>query len=144
MKPWFFVTFNITISHIFSENFIEVPLVAQKIRRFSPSILTIFTIFIDFSDILTFPCYKETNEASILKMMSPIIRLLNNCIKLYWYSISSSWNGKGGQINAHPPAPSRKNYKLLSKNPALLGLTRPCLQALSMLDLLVNNQIWFM
>ena len=83
MKPWFFVTFNITISHIFSENFIEVPQVAQKIRRFSPSILTIFTIFIDFSDILTFPCYKETNEASILKMMSPFIRLLNNCIKLY-------------------------------------------------------------
>ena len=31
MKPWFFVTFNIIISHIFSENFIEIPQVVQKI-----------------------------------------------------------------------------------------------------------------
>ena len=25
LKPWFFVTFNIIISHIFPENFIEIP-----------------------------------------------------------------------------------------------------------------------
>ena len=31
MKPWFFVTFNIIISHIFPENFIEIPQVVQKI-----------------------------------------------------------------------------------------------------------------
>ena len=30
VKPWCFVTFNI-ISHIFSENFIEIPQVVQKI-----------------------------------------------------------------------------------------------------------------
>ena len=38
MKPWFFVTFNISISHIFSKNFIQIPQVVQKIWRFSPSI----------------------------------------------------------------------------------------------------------
>ena len=31
MKPWFFVTFNIIISHIFPENFIEIPQVVKKI-----------------------------------------------------------------------------------------------------------------
>ena len=30
IKPWFFVTFNIIISHIFPENFIEIPQVVQK------------------------------------------------------------------------------------------------------------------
>ena len=31
VKPWFFVTFNIIISHIFLENFIEIPVFVQKI-----------------------------------------------------------------------------------------------------------------
>ena len=31
MKPWFFVTFNITLRHIFPENFIKFPQVVQKI-----------------------------------------------------------------------------------------------------------------
>ena len=31
VKPCFFVTFNIIISHIFLENFIEIPQVVQKI-----------------------------------------------------------------------------------------------------------------
>ena len=39
MKPWFFVAFNITISHIFPENFTEIPQVIQKIWRTSLSIL---------------------------------------------------------------------------------------------------------
>ena len=30
IKPWLFVTFNIIISHIFPENFIEIPQVVQK------------------------------------------------------------------------------------------------------------------
>ena len=59
--PWFFVTCNIIISHIFPENFIEVSEVVQKIRIFSPSILT---VLIDFLDFLTFPCYKETNDVA--------------------------------------------------------------------------------
>ena len=31
VKPWFFVTFNIILKHIFFENFIEFPQVVQKI-----------------------------------------------------------------------------------------------------------------
>ena len=50
VKSWFFVTYNIIISHIFAENFIEMPQVVQKIWRFSPSILTIFIVFFRFFD----------------------------------------------------------------------------------------------
>ena len=42
-------------------------------------------------------------------------RMFNNCIKLYWHYISSSWNLKGGQIDT-----PQKNMP--SKIPALLGL----------------------
>ena len=31
VKPWFFVTFNIIISYIFPENFIETPQVVQNL-----------------------------------------------------------------------------------------------------------------
>ena len=31
VKPWFFVTFNTILRHIFPENFIEFPQVVQKI-----------------------------------------------------------------------------------------------------------------
>ena len=31
VKPWFFVTFNIFISHIFPENYIEIPQSIQKL-----------------------------------------------------------------------------------------------------------------
>ena len=105
VKAWIFVTFNIFISQIFRENFIEILQVVQKIWRFSPSILhyvesvqirsffwsvfspnagkygpektpyldtfhTVLTIFINFSDFLTFPYYKKTNDVNILQMMS--------------------------------------------------------------------------
>ena len=110
VKPWLFVTFNIIISHIFFKNFNEIPQVVQKIWRFSPSILT---IFINFSDFLTFPCYKETNGVSIKQMMSSffyfqptIVRLFNNYKKLYWYEIRSFRNMKS-QID---PCLPRRNY----------------------------------
>ena len=32
VKPWFFVTFNITISHIFPENVIDIPQVIQRLE----------------------------------------------------------------------------------------------------------------
>ena len=44
VKPWFFVTFNIIIGHIFPENFFEILQVFQKIWRISPSVLSIFII----------------------------------------------------------------------------------------------------
>ena len=48
MKPWFFVTFNVILKHIFPENFTEFPQHAQKIWRISLSILTIFIKFPQF------------------------------------------------------------------------------------------------
>ena len=54
--------FNIIISQIFPENFIEISKVAKEIWRFSASILTIFINFLDF---LTFSCYKETNDIDV-------------------------------------------------------------------------------
>ena len=45
VEPWFFVTFNIILKHIFPENFIEFPQVAL--------------------DFLTLPCHKETNGVSL-------------------------------------------------------------------------------
>ena len=45
-----FVIFNIIISHIFAENFIEIHQVVQKIQRFSPSILSIFIDVLKFFD----------------------------------------------------------------------------------------------
>ena len=49
VKPWFFVTFNIIISHIFQEIFIETPQVVQKLQGISLSILAIFMDFFDIS-----------------------------------------------------------------------------------------------
>ena len=48
IKPRFFVTYNIIISHIFHENFIEIPQVIHKIQRFYPSILIISISFLNF------------------------------------------------------------------------------------------------
>ena len=45
VKPWFFVTFNVIISHIFPENVIGMSQVVQKILRNSLSILAIFINF---------------------------------------------------------------------------------------------------
>ena len=69
MKHWFFVAFNIIISHIFPENFIEISHVAQMIWRISLSLLAIFN-FHQFSDFLTFSCLEETNDDSLQQMMS--------------------------------------------------------------------------
>ena len=65
VKPWFFVTFNIILKHIFPENFIEFSQVFQKIWGNSLSILDIFINFSQFSDFLTLPCYKETNDFNL-------------------------------------------------------------------------------
>ena len=87
-RPGFLWFFNIIISHIFTVKGIEILQTVQKIWRFSPSTLTIFINFLDF---LTFPCYKETNDATCNKYQhffyfQPILsRLFNSCIKLYWY-----------------------------------------------------------
>ena len=93
MKPWLLLTFNIIVGHIFPENFIIIPEIVQKIWNFSSSILTFFISFLDF---LSFPCCKETNDISIFYFQPTLNRwLFNNCIKLYWDQIISSWTMKG-------------------------------------------------
>ena len=48
VKPWFFVTFNIIIGHIFPENLFKIPDVVQKIWTIYLSILAIFIDFLEF------------------------------------------------------------------------------------------------
>ena len=55
VKPRILVVYNIIITYIFPENFIEITQIVQKIWIFSSSILTIFNNFLDF---LTYPCYE--------------------------------------------------------------------------------------
>ena len=50
LKPWFFMTFVIIISHIFPENVIKIPEVVEKIWRSCLSILAIFINFHQFSE----------------------------------------------------------------------------------------------
>ena len=98
-------SFNIFISHIFHENFIEIPQLVQKIW------------------------WHQHMASAIIYLQPTLNKLINNCIKIYWYHISSSWNllllllpgaagGTGGedQIDSHP------QKKLPSKSPVLLGL----------------------
>ena len=75
-----------------------------------------YSIFLNFLDFLTLTCYKETNDVSLEQMMSAffhfqhtLYRLFNNCIKLYWYQISSSWNMKGR--SNWPPLPGKTTLK---------------------------------
>ena len=49
VKPWFFVTFNIIISHFFLENFIEIPEVVQKIFSININYIHQFWEFFDIS-----------------------------------------------------------------------------------------------
>ena len=86
-------SFNIFISHIFHENFIEIPQLVQKIW------------------------WHQHMASAIIYLQPTLNKLINNCIKIYWYHISSSWNllllllpgaaggtgGGGGGSNWHPP-----------------------------------------
>ena len=89
VKPCFFCDFYYFSSLTFPENFIEISHIVQKIWRF---FTLIFTIFINFSDFLTFPCYRKTNYVNTKQMT------FNNCIKFYLKMI----------FNLTPP-PLKKN-----------------------------------
>ena len=79
-------SFNIFISHIFHENFTEIPQLVQKIW------------------------WRQHMASAIIYLQPTLNKLINNCVKLSWYHISSSWNllllgaggGRGGQIDPHP------------------------------------------
>ena len=55
-EPYFFVTFNIIIPHIFPESMKVLSVNISYSHR--------------FSDFLTFPYYKETNDLSLWQIMS--------------------------------------------------------------------------
>ena len=62
----------------------------KSFRRYQDFLLRCFSSFVSFTNISTFPCYKETDEASIQQIASaffyiqPILRkLFNNYIELY-------------------------------------------------------------
>ena len=87
VKLCFLRTFNIIISYIFPEYFIEIHQDSQKIWIFISSILTIFINFLDF---LGFTCYKNTNDVIICDTILAVFwhgvilnKFLKNCIKLY-------------------------------------------------------------
>ena len=118
VKPCFFVTFDIILKHIFPENFIEFPLVVQKIWRSSLSILAIFINFSQFFGFFDIALLQRnywrhpiTDDVSIFSV-STLSRLSNNCIKLYWYQMSSSWNMKGGSNWSSPTFfPGKTTFK---------------------------------
>ena len=98
VKTWCLATFNISLSHIFPENFIKIPQVVQTVWRFTLSSNNYFNRFFDF---LTFPCSKETKDVTYNRwcrhffyFQTTINRLFNNCLKLCWHCVSSPWNMK--------------------------------------------------
>ena len=67
VKPWFLVTFNIIVSDIFPENFIETYHVVKNILKFLSSVLAIFANFLIF---FTFTCCRKLYDISIQQMVS--------------------------------------------------------------------------
>ena len=59
---FFFVTFNVIISHVFPENFIEIYRVVLIILWFSSSILTIFIWHFLFANKLITSAYNTKHE----------------------------------------------------------------------------------
>ena len=62
LKPWFFATFNVITSHTFTENFIKISKVVQKLWRISLSILAIFIDFHRFFWIYWFIDFLRTKK----------------------------------------------------------------------------------
>ena len=118
------MTYNIVISHIFSENFIDIPQIVQKIWRFFSFNINYFRQLFGIFDIslLQINLWRQqiTGDVRFFYFQPTLNRLFNSCIKLYWHKISFSWNMKGMGQTDHPHLLHQK--KLLSKSPALLGL----------------------
>ena len=64
VKPWFFVTFNITISHILGKLHLNSSSRSEDMKNFSFNISYFYRFSSSFW-ILTFPCYKETSDVSL-------------------------------------------------------------------------------
>ena len=102
---WFFVNFNISISHIFSENFIEIADVVHKIWRFSPLGLTIFINFSIFwhslitKKLMTSACSKWCQHFFAFNLLLILDELF----------FSGDIKGGNKQTDLLPPT-SRKTY----------------------------------
>ena len=67
VKLCFLVTFNMIINYVFSENFIEIHQVSQKIRIFTSSVLTIFVNFWGYFSLLL-----KNTDVSIYEIISAV------------------------------------------------------------------------
>ena len=90
VEAWLFVTFNIIITDIFPENFIDIPQVVQNIWRLYLPILAIFVNlhwFFGFFDIFLSQrnWWRQliTDDVGIFHFQNTLNKLLNNCTKLY-------------------------------------------------------------
>ena len=104
LRPCFFLW-----TTYFIENFIEIPLVIQKI--FSVNISYFNWFFGFFWDFLVGKKLMTSAYNRWCQHFQPTINLLwidyfNNCVNLFWYWISCSWNLK---VGTHWSL-SRKNY----------------------------------
>ena len=79
--------------------------------KFSSSIITSFINFFNFWFFWHFFVVNKLMTAynrwcqHFFYFQATLNRLLSNCIKSYWYLITSSWNMKGGT----PPQKKKKN-----------------------------------
>ena len=113
------MTFTITISDVFLENFIKIFHVAQKTSRFSLSILAVFTNF------LIFTCCKKLTTSAYTRWCEQLVDF--NLLKIDCLTAISSYNSAGLVfleiwmggvcIKLNPQT------KIFSKSPALLRLT---------------------
>lgn len=89
---------------VFSTDFIELPQVFWNFWRFSSSILAISLVA---NKLMTLAYNRRCDHFFYLQ--HTVNRSFNNCVKLYWHWINSSWNikrrrvrGMGDQIAPNP------------------------------------------
>ena len=119
-NPVFFGTFNVIISHIFLENFIEIFQAVQKIRRLSLSILAIFGDFHQF--FVFFDIYLLAYNRRCQQFFTFNI-LQIDCLKIAQSYIDirlvllEIWTGKdgGGRGGGRPSWPSTSEKTTLNK-----------------------------
>ena len=106
VTPWFFVTFNIILSHIFPENFNEIPQVAQKLCRYFPfaksnlrenlfTQLTHFLIFlVCFYRKITWH-FRKVKKKVKTERVSNWTDAQSSCLKLASFNVMLVYSVKG-------------------------------------------------
>ena len=111
---FFLVTFNITIRPFFSWNHWNFSSRVEDMNIFFVNINYFHQYFGLFGHFLF--ANEQIDVVSIFYLKPTSNRLFNNCIKLFWYWINSSWNMKGKR-GCQIDLPQKK---LPSKSPTLL------------------------